>query len=174
MQLGVARLGLPASFAGSSYSAVQDVDNATVTVTLTAPDGTAGGAGPGASITAKLWVSPLAPVVWTELSYTAPAGSATGSAGGGGGGDPITITLNTTVRDHFYHRSGAPSKTFPWNLCPYVLPLKMFRRVCVLDRTGTTASATTPASPSPQLRPAVAQAAGPRSLEQPTLWAVPV
>jgi hypothetical protein len=83
MQIGVARLKLPAEFVGSSFSAEQDFDSATATVNLTSTTGIV--------VTLRLFVSPLAPVIWSELQSE-------------GNSEPLEITLNTTVRDWFYHR----------------------------------------------------------------------
>ena len=92
--MGVARLELPPSFAGCAYSAEQNFDTATITVNLTSP----------AKVTVSLtvFVSPLAPVIWTKLT-------ATGNAA------PLAITLNTTVRTMFYHRDSGfkYNATFP-------------------------------------------------------------
>ena len=83
MQIGVARLGLPAEFLGSSFSAEQDFDRATITVNLTSAT--------GVQVSVRLFVSPLAPVIWSEIQSE-------------GNSAPLDITLNTTVRDWFYHR----------------------------------------------------------------------
>jgi hypothetical protein len=85
MQLGVARLNLPTDFAGAAFAAEQDFDNAKVTVNLTSIG--------GATVSLELWVSPRAPVIWSKLSST-------------GHTAPFALSLNTTVRDHFYHRDG--------------------------------------------------------------------
>ena len=85
MQIGVARLNLPSSFVGSTFTAAQDYDAATVTVNLTTstPD--------KVTVSLVLWVSPIAPVVWSQITAE-------------GNASPLQLTLNTTVRDHFYHR----------------------------------------------------------------------
>ena len=83
MQLGVARLVLPAEFTGSIFTAEQDFDHATVTVNLTSIT--------GITVSLRLFISPRAPVIWSELSSE-------------GNSAPLAITLNTTVRDWFYHR----------------------------------------------------------------------
>eukprot|EP01050_Picozoa_sp_SAG11_P019251 SAG11_NODE_3037_length_2743_cov_6.772693_1_plen_308_part_10 len=86
MQLGVARLNLPAAFAGAAFAAEQDFDNARVTVNLTSVG--------GAMVSLELWVSPRAPVIWSRLSSA-------------GHTAPLALSLNTTVRDHFYHRDSS-------------------------------------------------------------------
>ena len=86
MQLAVARLQLPPAFVGSAFAAEVDLDSATATVHLTSSA--------GVTVTLTLFVSPLAPVFWTELTASAPVQG---------------VTLNTTVRDHFTF--GAADKT---------------------------------------------------------------
>jgi hypothetical protein len=83
MQLGVARLNLPADFAGCTFAAEQDFDHAKVTVNLTSAV--------GAVVSLQLWVSPRAPVIWSKLSSSGHAA-------------PLSLSLNTTVRSMFYHR----------------------------------------------------------------------
>jgi hypothetical protein len=67
------------------------VDAATVSVNLTNSM--------GVTFTATLWVSPIAPVVWSELSVT--------------GGGSVDVELNTTVLRHFYHRENTYNVSFP-------------------------------------------------------------
>ena len=81
MQLGVARLGLPLSFEGASYTATQDVDEASITINLTKA---------GVTVSATVFVSPIAPLVYSTISVS--------------GGGTVAMTLNTSVKDHFYHR----------------------------------------------------------------------
>ena len=83
MQLGVQRLHLPASFAGAAYSAVQDVDSAYIQVNLTSQA--------GVTVSATLFVSPLAPVFYTTITVH-------------GSSSPLTLSLNTSVKDRFYER----------------------------------------------------------------------
>jgi hypothetical protein len=90
MQMGVARLSLPPAFAGAKFLAEQDLDSASVTVNFTSSA--------GATVTASLFVSPLAPLIHTTIE--------TASQG-------IEITLNTTVLDHFWHRDSNINTTFP-------------------------------------------------------------
>lgn len=92
MQMGVARLILPPDWNTTAYNAVQDVDEALIHVNLTNAD--------GVKLCATIWVSPIAPVIWTEITVV---GSAT----------PIALALNTTVLKHFYHREASYNATFP-------------------------------------------------------------
>lgn len=94
MALGVARINLPPSFAGCSFAAEQDFDRARVTVNLTSCL--------GVTVSLELWVSPRAPVIWSRVSSE-------------GNTESLAITLNTTVRDHFYHRDmgGRYNASFP-------------------------------------------------------------
>lgn len=94
MQMGVARLTLPPEFAGGKFRAEQDLDSATVTVTLTSSA--------KATVEVSMFVSPLAPLIYTSLT----------SSGGSNGGS-IPVTLNTTVLPHFYHRDPNINTTFP-------------------------------------------------------------
>ena len=82
MVIGIARLGLPAGYTGCDFSAVQDVDQATVQVNLTKAG--------QPSVVLKIWVSPLAPVFWVE------ADTSTGAV--------VELSLNTTVQNHFWER----------------------------------------------------------------------
>lgn len=86
MVIGIARLSLPAEYAGCDFAAEQDVDAAVVSVNLTKAG--------HRDLRIKMWISPLAPAVWTEI--------AAGEAGSDGAG--IELTLNTTVQDHFWER----------------------------------------------------------------------
>ena len=97
MQLGIARLSLPPSFAGGRFHAVQDLDSASVTVQLSSTA--------GATVTATLFVSPRAPLIWTTLESSG-GGEAQSDAG-------IDVVLNTTVSAHFFHRDPHINCTFP-------------------------------------------------------------
>ena len=89
MLLGVTRLTLPLSWINASFKAMQSFDDGTVEVNLTHRSLLA-------TLTVRTFVSPRAPVVWTSLSLHDPAARM--------GISPMTITLNTSVLAHFYHR----------------------------------------------------------------------
>lgn len=94
MQMGVARVALPPELFGDAvFSAEQNIDAATVRVNLTSPSS-------NAAVSIELFVSSLAPLIWTTVSSV---GSTT----------PVTVVLNTTVLPHFYHRDTHINTTFP-------------------------------------------------------------
>lgn len=94
MQMGVTRVGLPPELFGDAvFSAEQNIDAATVRVNLTSSTSKA-------AVSIKLFVSPLAPLIWTTVSSV---GSTT----------PVAVVLNTTVLPHFYYRSPHINTTFP-------------------------------------------------------------
>jgi hypothetical protein len=89
MLLGVARLSLPAAFAGASFSAEQDLDSASATVNLTSAQ--------GQTVSVTLFVSPRAPLLHTTIRSPSE----------------VVVTLNTTVLDHFWHRDPNINTSFP-------------------------------------------------------------
>ena len=89
MLLGVTRLTLPQTWRNASFQAIQSYDDGTVEVNLTHHSR-------AATVTVRAFVSPRAPVVWTSLSLHDPTGSVQTT--------PMTVTLNTSVLAHFYHR----------------------------------------------------------------------
>ena len=89
MLLGVTRLTLPLTWRNASFQAMQSFDDGTIEVNLTHPSR-------AATVTVRAFVSPRAPVVWASLSLHDPAASVQAS--------PMTVTLNTSVLAHFYHR----------------------------------------------------------------------
>lgn len=54
----------------------------------------------GATVAISLFVSPLAPLIYTTLESSGAAG-------------PIPVVLNTTVLPHFYHRDPNINTSFP-------------------------------------------------------------
>jgi hypothetical protein len=97
MQMGVARITLPPEFAAAPFKAEQDLDSDSVTVSLSSSSASAG----ATVINVSLFVSPLAPLIYTTFSSS------------GGSGQPIPIVLNTTVLPHFYHRDPHINTSFP-------------------------------------------------------------
>lgn len=85
MLLGVARLSLPsAEWTTANFTALQSFDNATVHVTLMAMS--------GAKLHLDIFASPRAPLFWTSLSLQSKKTVS------------MSLTLNTSVLGHFYHR----------------------------------------------------------------------
>lgn len=108
MALGVVRLSTP--WNGSvHYHAEQDLETATVRVNLT--KAASGGTAPAGTVSVSIFVSPVAPIIWTTVGYHAAAQpSWNSSAGARSTGSTVqeppdpAISLGWTARvaDHFY------------------------------------------------------------------------